>query len=578
MTVALLGLHEDTNSNAAAIAPDGRILAAVAEERLSRRKYQAGFPSRSLGWLLSSGALAGIAPAPADHHDVAPALARRVPDGVRVVAANPLHPLPRLLGSAMPSGGRDFLAPLQTAHLLWHELMFRSGPLRRAVTGLSTRRLEAMFGRAAELVGHHASHAASAYYTAPWPEATVVTCDNLGDGECASAWHGRQGRLEPLWSVGAWHSPGQFYGEIASLLGIDPMNAGKVTGLAARGDSERAVDLLRARLAVRSDGRGFQGPPWQGRRRSSGGLRRLAEMKREDVAAGAQRCLEEALVPFVRRAVEQTGCGRLALAGGVFANVALNRVLSELPEVTGVWVHPGMSDQGVGLGAALLALARSQGGLQPQPMEHVYLGPAWTEAACSAAIERAGEQVHRPSDLPGVVADLLVAGKAVARFDGAMEYGPRALGNRSILVRPDDVSVNDWLNRRLDRSEYMPFAPITMARHSSRIYAGTEPAASCLPFMTIALPVKDAQRPSHAGVVHVDGTARPQVLRKATNPGMYEILAAFERRTGIPSLVNTSFNRHGEPIVCSPDEAIATFRGARLDALVLGPFLLVAGA
>jgi len=573
----LLGLHEDTNSNAAAVASDGRVLAAVAEERLSRRKYQAGFPSRSLGWLSSSGALAGSTPVARDHHDIDPALAGATPDAVRVVAANPLHPLPRLLGASMPSGGRDFLAPLQTAHLFWHELMFRSRRLREAVTGLSNRRLEAMFGRSVELVGHHASHAASAYYTGPWPEATVVTCDNLGDGECASAWHGRDGRLEPLWSVGAWHSPGQFYGEIASLLGIDPMNAGKVTGLAARGDAGSAIELLRARLAVRPDGQGFRGPRWWDRRRAAGGLRSIAALGREDVAAGAQRALEEALVPFVRRAIEQTGCGHVALAGGVFANVALNRVLSELPEVEGVWVHPGMSDQGIGLGAALLAVARGRGSLAPAAMEHVYLGPAWTEAACAAAIERSGVSATRPVDLAGEVADLLVAGKAVARFDGAMEYGPRALGNRSILVRPDDLTVNDWLNRRLDRSEYMPFAPITMARHARRIYDGAAAATPCLPFMTIAVPVKDAAKQVHAGVVHVDGTARPQVLRKASNPGMYDVLAAFERRTGIPSLVNTSFNRHGEPIVCSPDEAIATFRGARLDALVLGPFLLVSG-
>jgi carbamoyltransferase len=572
----LVGLHEDTNANAAVVAADGRILAAVAEERLSRRKHQAGFPTRSLGWLRACGAMAGEAPGPADAHEASPARASSVPGDVRVVAANPLHPLPRVLGASMPTGGRDFLAPLQTAHLFWHELMFRSGRLRDAVTGLSTRRLEALFGRAVELVGHHASHAASAYYTGPWPEATVVTCDNLGDGECASAWHGRSGRLEPLWSVGAWHSPGQFYGEIASLLGIDPMDAGKVTGLAARGESGRAIELLHARLAIADDGRGFRGPRLRDRRRGARGLREVAALRREDVAAAAQRALEEAIVPFVRRAIAETACRHVALAGGVFANVALNRIVSELPEVDGLWVHPAMSDQGIGLGAALLALARSRGGLAPRPMEHAYLGPAWTEAACAAAIERSNATASRPDDLAGAAADLLVAGKAVARFDGAMEYGPRALGNRSILVRPDDRSVNDWLNRRLARSEYMPFAPISMARHARRLYEGTGSAAPCLPFMTIALPVRSPAREQHAGVVHVDGSARPQVLRRAANPGMYDILAAFERRTGIPSLVNTSFNRHGEPIVCSPDEAIATFRGARLDGLVLGPFLLTA--
>ena len=574
MTAAILGLHEDTNANAAAIAPDGRILAAVAEERLSRTKYQAGFPARAIGWLERSGALRGTGPVPADADGGAPCFVQGLDAGVRIVAANPLHPLPRVLGEQMPTGARDFFAPVQTAHLLWHEALFRSGLLRKAVTRVSANRLEAIFGRSAELIGHHAAHAASAYFTGPWTVATVVTCDNLGDGECASAWHGRDGRIDPLWSVGAWPSPGQFYGEVASLLGIDPMNAGKVTGLAARGDPQAAMELLRARLSIRPDRRGFQGPPTRGRRAGASDVQRLKGYSREDLAAGAQQCLEDTLIPFVQEAIRTTGSGHLALAGGVFANVALNRKLSELPEVESVWVHPAMSDQGIGLGAALLALARGQGGMLPQAMKHVYLGPSWTEAACASAIEEAGVDADRPADLGDQVAAMLEDGGAVARFDGAMEYGPRALGNRSILVRPDDRSVNEWLNQRLDRSEYMPFAPITLATRARSLYEGLEPARPCLPFMTIAVPVKEAAHAAHAGVVHVDGTARPQVLRKRDNPGMHAILEAFERRTGIPSLVNTSFNRHGEPIVCSPIEAIGTFRGARLDGLALGPFLL----
>ena len=167
---------------------------------------------------------------------------------------------------------------------------------------------------------------------------------------------------------------------------------------------------------------------------------------------------------------------------------------------------------------------------------------------------------------------MLAEGAVVARFDGALEYGPRALGNRSILARPDDPSVNDWLNARLQRSEYMPFAPVTLAGEAAALYEQLDGAATCVPFMTIALPTRAGQE--HAAVVHVDGTARPQVLAPETNPGLHAILSAFHRRTGIPSLVNTSFNRHGEPIVCTPQEAIDTFVGAGLDALILGPLLI----
>ena len=549
----ILGLHEDTNANAAVIGTDGEVLAAVAEGRLGRVKYQAGFPTAALDWLAGQGW---------DRRDPA----------MDVVAANPLHPLPRILGDRMPAGSRDFLAPLQTAHLVWHELLFRSAALRVLVRGVSARRLRTLLDREAALIGHHAAHAASAFYCGPWDEATVVTCDNMGDGECARVFHGRAGQLEPLWSVGAWHSPGQFYGEVASALGIDPMNAGKVTGLAARGEPYEAAALLRARLQARR--RGFRGAAIRERRRSAASWGRIRALPPADVAAGAQQVLEEAVLPFVQEAVRTTGCGRVAVAGGVFANVTLNRRILELPEVTALHVHPAMSDQGIALGAALLHLARTTG-IRPRLLPHVFLGPAYSPADCAQAADAltVDHSVTRPDDLAGEAARLLAEGAVVARFDGALEYGPRALGNRSILARPDDPSINDWLNARLDRSEYMPFAPVTLASIAPTLYEGLEAAASCVPFMTVALPVTGAGQ-EHAAVVHVDGTARPQVLRPEDNPGLHAILAAFHRRTGIPSLVNTSFNRHGEPIVCTPTQAVETYVAARLDALILGPWLI----
>ena len=566
-----LGLHEDTNANAAAVRSDGRILGAVAEGRLSRVKYQGGYPKRALEWLAGSGALAGEFPAPGVTDRGSFAHALRSEDLI-LAAANPYHPIPRVL-DAGPPGDRDFLSPIQNAHVAWHALIHRSPRLRRRLEAFCRERLRARWGRDSDLLGHHAAHAASAYYTAPWPEATIVTCDNLGDGECATAFHGRDGQLSPLWSVGAWHSPGQFYGEIASFLGIDPMNAGKVTGLAARGQHEEAAKILRQRLHIAPDRRGFRGPPASERRRSAPHWQALARFSREDVAAAAQHVLEEALIPFVREAVRTTGCSNVALAGGVFANVALNRLLGEMPEVTSMWVHPAMSDQGIGLGAAYLSLAR-RGALMPRAMEHVFLGPSWTPEQCAAAIDRAGVKSSRPDDLAGAAADLLADGKVVCRFDGGTEYGPRALGNRSILVRPDDKSVNDWLNERLDRSEYMPFAPMSLASHGDALYERIDTVRPCLPFMTVAVPVRKPDDPTHAGVIHVDGTARPQLLTPAANPGMHSILQGFFDRTGIPSLVNTSFNRHGEPIVNSPDDALDTWAGAELDALILGPFLV----
>ena len=556
MTSLVVGLHEDTNACAAVVQTDGSVLGAVAEGRLTRQKYQAGFPARSLSYFVEQGW---------SHSDPHAA----------IVAANPLHPLPRVLGGRMPSGERDFLAPLQTAHLAWHEMLFRSAALRVTTRAVSRRALKGALGRAATLVGHHASHAASAYFCGPWAEATVVTCDNMGDGECARAFHGRHGRLEPLWVASAWNSPGQFYGEVASLLGIDPMTAGKVTGLAARGRPDDASRLLRTRLRPRADGRGFEGPPLSERHARARVWQQARLMDPADVAAGAQQVLEEAVLPFVRAAIEHTGCPNVVLAGGVFANVSLNRAVLDLKEVENLSVHPAMSDQGIALGAALLHVARTRG-LQPRPLRHVFLGPSFGADACAAAVETLGPgfSVERPSELFTDVADLLADGAVVARYDGALEYGPRALGNRSILARTDDPAINEWLNARLDRSEYMPFAPVTLASEAPRLFEGLRQAQWCARFMTVALRVTKEVGPEHAAVVHVDGTARPQILRDEDNPGLHAILSAFYRRTGVPSLVNTSFNRHGEPIVCTPAEAIDTFLGAGLDALALGPFLV----
>jgi carbamoyltransferase len=575
VTRVVVGVHEDTNSNAAAVAADGRILGAVAEGRLSRVKYDAGYPHRALSWLASSGALRGVPAAPQDAPVDRLAEALREPD-LTLVAANRYHPIPRILEGGPPDGQRDFRSPIQGAHVAWHALIHRSRRVRAAVEAVCKERLAARWNRDFDLVGHHVSHAASAYFTGPWPEATVVTCDNLGDGECARVFHGKDGQLQPLWSVGAWHSPGQFYGEVASYLGIDPMTAGKVTGLAARGKPEQAARILRERLRSSPDRRGFRGPSPLDRRPTSEHWTKLAAFPDEDVAAAAQKVLEEALLPFIKEAVRTTGCGHVALAGGVFANVTLNRLIAALPEVESLWVHPAMSDQGIALGAALLGLAH-RGPLAPRAMDHVYYGPSFTDAECAAALEEAGVDAERPKDLADAAGELLAGGKVVCRFDGATEYGPRALGNRSILARPDHADVNDWLNEKLDRSEYMPFAPVTLSEHADSLYDDLDAVGPCLPFMTVSVPVKEPKDPRFAGVVHLDGTVRPQVLSPGENDGYRGILEAFHRRTGIPSLVNTSFNRHGEPIVNSPADAIATWRGAGLDALVLGPFLAVQG-
>jgi carbamoyltransferase len=212
-------------------------------------------------------------------------------------------------------------------------------------------------------------------------------------------------------------------------------------------------------------------------------------------------------------------------------------------------------------------------GRKPEPIADVLWGPAYDDRACERALLAAGTNFDRPLMLAEEAAELLARGKTVGRYAGAMEFGPRALGNRSILYQATDPSVNDWLNRALKRTEFMPFAPVTLADKAEDIYRGLARARQAAEFMTVTFECSQRLAEQAPAVVHVDGTARPQLVRRDTNPDYYDILAAYRRRTGLATVINTSFNMHEEPIVLSPDDAIRAAIQARLDALIMGPYL-----
>ncbi|MFH1466636.1 MAG: carbamoyltransferase N-terminal domain-containing protein, partial [Pseudomonadota bacterium] len=355
----ILALHEDTNANAALLRGQ-EVIAAVAEERLSREKYQAGFPARAVAGVLALGGV-GL-------HDVD-----------ALVAGNRFHFLPRLPGGERLLGGEhDLLGPSHKAWLALQAHLPGEGPLARVAEGLSRRGLARRLGRVPVLVDHHSAHAWSAYLTSPFPEALAVSVDNMGDGFAARTFDAAGGRLRPLWSSAATASPGQFYGEISQLLGFHLLMAGKVTGLAARGDWRRAYGAMERLIGLRDGDTDFTLPPLWSKGRRRGALAELAAFSREDVAAAAQRRLEDVLVAYVRRGLRETGRRHLVLAGGVFANVLVNHRLWSLPEVEGLFVHPAMSDQGIAVGAALGWLA-AQGQATPRPIPHVFLGPGYPE-------------------------------------------------------------------------------------------------------------------------------------------------------------------------------------------------------
>jgi carbamoyltransferase len=414
---------------------------------------------------------------------------------------------------------------------------------------------------------HHAAHASGAFLGSGFERALVVTLDGYGSGIAGSIGLGEGGAVKRLAGLPYPHSLGTFYEMVTSSLGFRPdRHAGKIVGLAAYGDPRVLEPVLLSRVE-----------------RFPGGFRILDNLNvffsrhladrfpMVDVAAAWQHVLEVLAAEVVAHWVKQTGCDSLVLSGGVAANVKMNQRLHAVPGVRRTFIDPDMGDGGTATG---LARQLSWPGGVGEPLRDVYLGPQFSEEEVRVALEHAGVPMDRPGNLAAEVARRIHAGQVVGRFDGRMEYGPRALGNRSVLYHAREPGVNQWLNKRLGRTEFMPFAPVTRAAAASRCYEGLAGAEHAAEFMTITFDCTPWMRERCPAAVHVDGTARPQLVRPDVNPAYDAILLEYEKLSGVPTLVNTSFNMHEEPIVCTPADAIRAFRLGRLDALAIGPYLV----
>ena len=549
----LLALHEDSNANLT-LFHDDQVLFSVAEERLSRVKFQAGVPAQSLRAALDD---AGIDLDRIDH----------------VVCGNRYHFLPRLMGDGFPTFEHPFLGISQKLSLYYQHMVCRGMVPRNRIEGFNRWAVRRRLGRPVEIVDHHTAHAYSAYFTSGLDRAVAISTDNYGDGYASRVFRCADGRCEFLYGSTALNSPGQFYGEVAQLLGFHPLRAGKMTGLACYGDPEPAYDIMAELFELDASKEDFRLPPLLTKGLKRGPFRHLSRFSRRDVAAAAQKRFEDVMLAYVHHAVTKAGEPNVVLAGGIFANVGLNRKILKLPEVENVFIHPGMSDQGVSFGAGVKVLA-DRGMMRPFRMKTVYWGPQYSTAEMEEELQREGADYEAPDDLPGRVAEELCKGKIIAVYQGRLEYGPRALGNRSILYTTTDETVNDWMNERLHRPDFMPFAPVTLMEHASKCYQGMAGGENTARFMTISFDCTDWMKRTSPGVVHIDGTARPQLLTREDNPTYHAILEQYFKMTGIPSLINTSFNVHEEPIVCTPAEALRSMREARLPNLVMGPFLV----
>jgi carbamoyltransferase len=576
----ILGIST-THETGACVVRDGKLVAAINEERITRRKLDNRYP-------------------PVDSIREAIRLARIEPREIDAVSISGLHwkdLIPQTLASFWADvtdfhSWNDYFPHFcRTAYRLFY--LWRAWQYRTALDFL-----EREFGIRPKVfyVEHHESHAASAHLTDGNKPALVVTADGVGDDLCITFSRAKGSVIRRIESHFYPNSFGQFYTACTQILGFKGgRHEGKITGLSGFGKPQ--PDLLHKlentffsrdgsfKLHKRYYAEGFIRPRWRDIRNALQGkldalsvdyrnykppLKKLVRgHSREDVAHAFQLLLEREMVRLARRHAGD-GPVRLALAGGVFANVKLNMAMARGLNTESVYIFPNMGDGGLGAGAAL-----SVAGVAPAPVPNMYLGTAYSEQEILRALEKFPMvSAERPANMAEAVADALANGKIVARFDGPMEYGPRALGNRSILYHCGDKTVNDWLNHRLRRTEFMPFAPMCIWEDAGDYFDIRPGEKRACEFMTYVTPCTERMATTCPAAVHVDGTARPQLVRRDINEAMYAILQAYKARTGISCVINTSFNMHEEPIVRSPEDALTAFRQSELDYLVLGPFLV----
>ncbi|MDP6762502.1 MAG: carbamoyltransferase C-terminal domain-containing protein [Planctomycetota bacterium] len=453
-----------------------------------------------------------------------------------------------------------------------------------------------------EFVPHHLCHAYSAYFSSPFDDALVLTLDGSGEDTCTQLARGSGEDLRVLSETPIPHSLGWYYAAFTAYMGFLPYrHEGKLMALAGLGHERAAhnpwperlgdvlsfrdgayeVDPTFTRFGSHSHAERFTDKlvdlvtghdaalrPLEAMNPRDGA--RLLQPAYVDLAWGVQRRLEEAVGDLVAGALRESPTPNLCIAGGVGLNCKLNGSLRGQAGIERVFAFPASNDAGSAIGAAMV-VARGGGDTIKRELTSTHLGPEFSDAEIHTALSFSRVTFHEPSDIAEEAAKCLAAGKSVGWFQGRMEAGPRALGARSILADPRRPDASDRLNREVKgRETWRPFCPSILAESAEELVRGSDDAG----FMSVALPVREAQLSVMEQCRHVDGTTRPQVVRPQVLPRYHALLRHFERETGTPFLVNTSLNLSGEPIVCTPEEALRSFFSSGLDALAIGSFLL----
>ena len=453
------------------------------------------------------------------------------------------------------------------------------------VGGAVDRALGRKLGRNFKFVPHHLAHAASAYYPSGFDAAAILVIDGIGEAACSTLAWGEGPRMEVIETFSYPHSLGFLWEQASIHVGFSPYDASKTMGLAAYGDPEVYRRQMASIIQVSEDSYhvdlaalGFPSFDPPGFEVAFGARRKPDEdivRRHMDFAAALQEATNAAVLAMVRRLERSVKFKRLCVAGGVALNCVTNDLMRKAGVYSDIFIPSAPHDAGTAIGAAL-AVHCAETGVRPPPSGATpYLGPQFGDREIMAAIKDAGLTPRKSKNTAREAADLIADGNIVGWFQGRMEFGPRALGNRSLLADPRRPDTRAFINRRVKhREDYRPFAPSVLAEHADEWF-DIGPHLASHEYMLFACPAKPEIRDRIPAVLHCDGTARVQIVRRAANPRFHEVISRFHERTGVPIVLNTSFN-DSEPIVCTPTHAIATFRGTGIDALFMGDFYLTA--
>ncbi|MBU3658447.1 MAG: hypothetical protein FGM14_01125 [Flavobacteriales bacterium] len=602
----ILGIHCGHDATAVLMDSFGKVIAGVAEERISRLKYHAGFPYLSIKEVLRIG---GVEMSDITHISSS---SKRI-----------FYPTSLWYNEYMMSEDLEYKAkydisnPKKNDSSVFENLM---KPIKSKFTSsqvLSNKEVENFSRKLIEsklieigfkdfkldIVEHHQTHATGAFFHSGVENALILTLDGSGDGLCASISIGKNGEIERIASISSDCSLGRVYSEITRFLGFKRnRHEGKITGLAAYGNADRLYNHLTKFIRFNPETENFE---WD-EPVDSRFVRKIKTVKRilvdesygnphmnfmntylkenfdakidgNDLSAAVQKITEDVTVDLVKHFLKKFPNKNIVLAGGVFANVKVNQKVGEIDGVEYVYIHQNMGDGGCATGAALESWSILNRGKIPELPNDVYYGPSYTDKEILEELEKTEGIVWEKSENIEInVAKLIHENVIVGRFYGRMEYGPRSLGNRSILAKTTDKTINDWLNKRLNRTEFMPFAPAIYDQQAASVLINYNESSTkyASEFMTVTYDVVDKWVDVLQAAVHVDGTARPQVVTATNNPEFHKILAHYYELSGIPGVINTSFNSHEEPIVMTPIHAIRSLLQGTVDVLAIGNYLV----